>query len=133
MKKLWPACLGLALGSCAMQPSFTGPSPFDGTYVGAAQLVGYSAPDWHCDWTPDPITIRDGQFHSDIDGAPMTVNIAPNGTFAKLAARPIYRQTRFDTPMHIQGRVEQGVLQARVHEPRCTFNLVMRRAGPAQP
>jgi hypothetical protein len=119
--------VGLALCACAGPPPPSGPTPFDGTYVGTAQLVGFSSPDWHCDWTPSPITVRDGRFHSDIDGAPMTVTIAPDGTFDKYAARPVYKQTKYETPVHMFGRIEDGVMDATVRQPRCTFHLVMRR------
>jgi hypothetical protein len=124
---------GLALAGCAAQQSASGPTPFDGTYAGTAQVVGFSSPDWQCEWSPNPITVRDGQFHSVIDGAPMTVRIGPDGTFEKTAARPVYSQTKYLTPVHIKGRIADSTLQAKVNQPRCTFNVVMQRQGLGAP
>ena len=90
-------------------------------------LVGFSSPDWHCDWTVPPITVRNGIFHADIDGAPMTVRIAADGSFDRYAARPVYSQTKYETPVHMFGRISGGVMAATVHQPRCTFRLTLQQ------
>ena len=100
---------------------------FDGTYSGITQLVGFSSSDWQCYWTAAPITVRDNRFHADIDGAPMSVGIAADGTFGAYAARNVYRQTRYMQVVHLTGRIANGVLDATVQQPRCNFRVLLRR------
>jgi len=120
-----------AVVACGGPPPPGSPSPFDGTYAGTAALFGFSAPDWQCDWTAPTITIRDGRFHQEIDGAPMTVVIAPDGSFDQYAARPVYNQTKYLTPVHLFGRIADGTMVATVQNPRCNFRLVMHRSPGA--
>lgn len=115
-----------ALAACAQLPPPV-PGPYDATYIGSTRLVGFSSPDWHCDWQAPPITVLDSRFTADIDGARMTVPIAPDGTFDHYAARPVYSQTKYETPVHMFGRIAAGAMDATVHQPRCTFKLDLAR------
>ena len=114
------------LAACASLPPGT-PGPYDGTYAGSTRLVGFSSPDWQCDWQAPQLTVRDSRFSADIDGASMTVAIAPDGTFDHYAARPIYAETKYLTPVHIFGRIVDGTMDATVRQPRCTFKLTLGR------
>ncbi len=125
-----PRLAGAGGGSAARAPHPARrhlPGPYDGTYVGSTRLVGFSSPDWHCYWDAPPITVVGGRFSADIDGAPMTVRIARDGSFDHYAARPVYAQTKYETPVHIFGRIAGGVMDATVHQPRCMFKLDLAR------
>ncbi|MDQ2804530.1 MAG: hypothetical protein M3Y41_18300 [Pseudomonadota bacterium] len=117
-----------ALAGCAAPAP---PSPasiaLDGTYVGVTQLVGFSSPDWQCDWQAGAITVAGGRIRGDIDGAPMIVPIGADGSFNAWKNRNIYRQTRYMQVVHLSGRITGGVLEATVHQPRCTFVLQLKR------
>ncbi|MBV8616752.1 MAG: hypothetical protein JOY66_23685 [Acetobacteraceae bacterium] len=123
---LCPVTALALLAACASLPPGT-PGPYDGTYAGSTRLVGFSSPDWQCDWQAPQLTVRDSRFSADIDGAPMTVAIAPDGTFDHYAARPIYAETKYLTPVHIFGRIVDGTMDATVRQPRCTFKLTLGR------
>jgi hypothetical protein len=114
------------LAGCASATRASPGTEFDGTYSGAAQLVGFSSPDWQCDWTALPITVRNNRFHADVAGAQMTVGIRADGTFSAYAARNIYRKTRYLQVVHITGRIANGMLDATVRNARCNFRLLMR-------
>lgn len=103
------------------------PGPFDATYAGSTTLVGLSSPDWHCYWEAPPITIVGSQFTAELDGAPMTVPVRADGSFDAYGTRPVYSQTKYETPVHVIGHVGGGVLAAIVHQPRCTFRLDFAR------
>ena len=122
--------LTAALAACAPLPPPV-PGPYDGTYLGAARLVGFSAPDWRCDWRAPPITVAGSRFTADLDGATMTVPIRPDGTFDAYGSRPVYRGTRYQSLVHIRGRIADGALSATVLQPRCTFRLEMARRSSA--
>ncbi len=123
--QLVPLAAAGALAACTHLPPV--PGPYDGTYIGVTRLVGFSSPDWHCDWHAPPLTVLDSRFTADIDGAPMTVPVAPDGTFDHYAARPVYSQTKYETPVHMFGRISGGLMDATVHQPRCTFKLELAR------
>ncbi len=114
------------LAACAPSVPLV-PGPFDGTYVGAARVVGFSAPDWRCDWHAAPIVVADSRFTADLDGATMTVPVKSDGAFNAYGSRPVYRDTRFQSLVHINGRIANGMLDATVRQPRCTFRLNMIR------
>ena len=126
------ACAGvLLLAACATAPIPPAQaSVFDGTYAGTTTLVGFSSPDWQCYWQAPPITVEQGRFRADIDGAPMIVPIAADGSFSAWGSRNIYRQTRYMQVVHIVGRIADGTLEARVQQPRCKFHLQLQRQPP---
>ncbi|MEO8716134.1 MAG: hypothetical protein ABI369_14075 [Acetobacteraceae bacterium] len=111
------------LGGCAPGGPALGPSPYDATYAGSTTLVGFSSPDWHCYWDAPPITVVNGRFTAELDGAKMTVPVKPDGTFDAYASRPVYSQTKYQSLVHATGRIADGGLAATVHDPRCTFRL----------
>ncbi len=113
------ACAGTALPPV--------PGPFDAIYAGSTTLVGFSSPDWHCYWQAPPISIFGSRFTAELDGAPMTVPIGADGRFDAYGTRPVYSQTKYETPVHVSGHVGGGVLVATVHQPRCTFKLDFAR------
>lgn len=119
------AALGFAgmLAACAVSEAPPVPGPYDAAYAGTTRLVGFSSPDWHCDWQAPPVTVLDSRFTAELDGAPMTVRVKPDATFDAYGTRPVYSQTKYETPVHIFGRIVDGVLIATVHQPRCTFKL----------
>jgi len=115
------------LTACAGNTPPLVPGRFDATYAGRTTLVGFSSPDWHCNWQAPPIRIIGSQFTAELDGARMTVPVAADGSFDAYGTRPVYSQTKYETPVHVSGRVGGGVLAATVHQPRCTFKLDFAR------
>ena len=122
-----PAGLLAMLAACAAPGPPPVPGPYDATYAGTTKLVGFSSPDWHCYWEAPPITVAGSRFTADLDGARMTVPVGADGSFDAYGTRPVYAQTKYETPVHVTGRIADGVLTATVHQPRCTFRLAFAR------
>lgn len=122
-----PLALAVALAACA--PALPPPvaSPYDATYVGTISLLPGSAPGY-CYWNMQPpITVRDGRFTAKLDGAPMTVPIRPDGTFEQYGTQPVYSYTKYQSLVHVVGRIEGDRLDAVVRDPRCNFRLAFVR------
>ncbi|MGH7211228.1 MAG: hypothetical protein ACREF1_07170 [Acetobacteraceae bacterium] len=122
----WIGLLAMLTACAGTTPPLV-PGPFDASYAGSTRLVGFSSPDWHCYWEAPSITILDSRFTAELDGARMTVPVGPDGRFDAYGTRPVYSETKYETPVHVSGRVAGGVLTATVHQPRCTFRLDFAR------
>ena len=119
--------LAVALVACAPTLPPPAPSPYDGAYVGTLTLLSGSAPGY-CYWyVPPSITVRDGRFTAELDGAPMTVPIRPDGTFEQYGTQPVYSYTKYQSLVHVVGRIEGDRLEAIVRDPRCNFGLAFVR------
>ncbi len=117
----------IAVAACAPALPPPAPSPYDATYAGTIALLAGSAPGY-CYWdAPPPITVRDGRFTAELDGARMTVLIRPDGTFEQYGSRPVYSYTKYQSVVHVVGRIDGNRLDATVRDPRCNFLLAFER------
>jgi hypothetical protein len=128
---LFPAvCAGLTSG--VLIPLAVGAGAFDGTYTGNVVPIDSNP---NCTWrlsggrigtVTDTITVTNNHFERPIHDAPMSVDIAADGRFDGSGNLRTARQI---IPQRIVGKIEGGVLHARVTGTgnACEFELSLRK------
>ena len=110
-----------------------GAGSFDGTYSGTVSVVAPSNP--NCTWvvggsvTPtvtDSLTIANNHFNYTAHSAPVSVDVAADGSFH---ATGLLRAARQAIPQEFSGRIVGGVLQATVEGAGggCRFQLSLKK------